>query len=83
MINSKYYYKKLNTIENKIKDIDEKIIKIDNKKKLLVSSRKKLIQELNFLKASNVLIENKLALSEIMGEENFNIIKNQLENKSS
>lgn len=72
---------KLTKIEEKISSIDDKISKLDNKKKLLISSKNELIKELNILKISQVLTENKNKLEEIIGQDNFDIIQKQLEVK--
>lgn len=72
---------KLKKIESKIANFDEKINKIDNKKKLLVSARAELIAELNSLKLAHVLQTNKKELIDILGVDNLNLIKNQMEFK--
>lgn len=72
---------KLKKIESKIAIIDEKINKIDNKRKTLVASKMELIKEVNSLKLSLVLQTNKDELIELLGVDNLNLIKNHVDIK--
>jgi predicted nuclease with TOPRIM domain len=72
---------KLTKIEEKINSINEKIKKIDEKKKLLISQKKELEKNFMKLKVSSILSNHNESLMNILGEDNFDILKNQLEVK--
>lgn len=80
-MNNEFNNEKSKKIESKIASIDEKINKIDNKKKLLLASKSELMNELNLLKLSHVLQTNKKELIDLLGVDNVNLIKNHVDIK--